>query len=471
MSNDTNSISTPELLLRHGYSYIELIGEGSNGKTYLSKSLKTGVIVAIKALKFSDNLKNYELFKREAETLKSIHTPGTPRFYDYITGEDEFTECWLVQEYIKGNSLLDKLEPGKRVSEIKSLEIIFETAQIVHELHTKYAPPIIHRDIKPSNILAYKAESGETKFCLIDFGAVANPQKRGLNSTVAGTVGYMAPEQLIGDCTIQSDYYALGATALHIMTGINPSEFPTDGFKIQFEGMLKQRVPNVHKETIDLLHKLLAPNPEDRPKDSKELLNSISQVLVSINSTTIMKANKDREKLEKKIRFAQSGFYKFLCHGGLWLLYCLLFTGSIIFISFIFANQNLNFDPIIVIGVVVTIPIAFLIGSLGKNYESNLGKLNDKLRALPDYSLQEEKVQKYHYLVEEKADLSDSKEAAGEIVRIIDNIIEYVVAIGHEYYTAFYQDEGKNSYKLGDKIRVKYVKKFGKYLFYDIKPE
>ena len=265
-----NSLETPPILVQRGYQYIELLGEGSNGKTYKARNKKTGEIVAIKALKFSDNLKNYELFEREAKALQQINVKGVPKYYDYISQEREFTECWLVQEYVKGDSLLDLLENGTHFDELEILLIIRDLTRIVHDLQTFYAPPIIHRDIKPSNILIQRVDD-QIKVNLIDFGAVANPQKRSGGSTVAGTVGYMAPEQLVGDCTLQSDYYSMGATALHLFTGCMPSELQSDGFELHYEEPLKSKVPDIHPKTLALLKKLLAVQAQNRPKDTDEL--------------------------------------------------------------------------------------------------------------------------------------------------------------------------------------------------------
>ncbi len=272
---DSYSLETPPILVQRGYQYIELLGEGSNGKTYKARNRKTGEIVAIKALKFSDNLKNYELFEREAKALQAINVKNVPKYYDYISQEREFTECWLVQEYIKGDSLLDLLEKGTHFKgthfdELEILLIMRELTRIVHDLQTFYAPPIIHRDIKPSNILIQRVDD-QIKVNLIDFGAVSNPQKRSGGSTVAGTVGYMAPEQLVGDCTLQSDYYSIGATALHLFTGCMPSELQSDGFELHYQELLKSKVPDIHPKTLALLKKLLAPQAQDRPKDTDEI--------------------------------------------------------------------------------------------------------------------------------------------------------------------------------------------------------
>ncbi len=284
-----NGIQTPDLLIQHGYVYRSLIGEGANGKTYLGQNLKTGEIVAIKALKFSDSLKNYELFKREAETLQAISHPGVPRFYEFIMSQTEFTECWIVQEYVEGRSILDVLEDkksaGKNFTIKETFELIYETVQIVCALHKNYAPPIIHRDIKPSNILIRAQGEMGNRVALIDFGAVANPAKRSSQSTVAGTVGYMAPEQLLGDCTIQSDYYAIGATALHMLTGIIPSDLPSDGFQLQFEAALQESVPDCPDELMQFFSMLLAPNITDRPANADIVVSMMNLVIERLNSS------------------------------------------------------------------------------------------------------------------------------------------------------------------------------------------
>lgn len=264
---------TPQKLKSAGYQLIREIGEGANGKTYLGKNKRTGEVVAIKALKFSDELKNYELFEREAKTLKQIQTPGVPKFFEYITDGQKFRDCWLVQEYIEGKSLQDLMDQGVHFTENEVLEIMRHTANIITELQTRYSPPIIHRDIKPSNIMVEFDEASHAikQVHLIDFGSVANPQRRSGSSTVAGTVGYMAPEQLMGDCTTQSDYYSLGATALYLLTGVQPCDFPSKStFQIEFEPILKQKYPKISKNMIQLLRKLLT-KAENRPQNSAEL--------------------------------------------------------------------------------------------------------------------------------------------------------------------------------------------------------
>ena len=101
------------------YRYEKLIGEGANGKTYLARNLNTGEAVAIKALKqFQRNdFKSFDLFKREAETLSSIHVHGVPRFYESIISDNPDSENFIIQEYVSAPSLQSYLDDKRKFTE------------------------------------------------------------------------------------------------------------------------------------------------------------------------------------------------------------------------------------------------------------------------------------------------------------------------------------------------------------------
>ena len=284
--DNAEPIKTP-LSLAYDYTFIKLLGEGANGKTWLARSKIDGSLVAVKELKTSliQDLKSLELFKREAETLKSISVPGVPRFYDCIFSfsdrnfnDDEENACYLIQEYVPYSSVLELLADEGKFTEEETLNVMEKLANILLLLQTQYSPPIIHRDIKPSNLLCEVDNMNNVQIALIDFGAVANPQKRSGGSTIAGTFGYMAPEQLQGDCCIQSDYYAMGATAVQMLTNVSPYNLPSDVFKLDYKPTLYREAPEVSKPMIEFLDYLLAPNPSERPKDAFTLLNAIKNV-------------------------------------------------------------------------------------------------------------------------------------------------------------------------------------------------
>lgn len=284
-SNPPTSAMTPDILSKR-YTYTTLLGEGATGKTYRARDKLMGYDVAIKALRFHSNLKTHELFRREAATLKSIRLQGVPRCHDIVENPDDIDEVYIIQDFIDGESLQSLIDLCKNMSHTEDIDDpiiekctkkqpivpIADVLRCMHDLVTildglaSYNPPIIHRDIKPSNILYCN-----NRYYLIDFGAVANPQRKSMNSTIAGTQGYMAPEQLIGDATIQSDFYGLGATVLHMITGISPVDIPTDGFERLYDSILDQY--EVPSSLVELVKKLLAKSPTDRPKNAQEILD------------------------------------------------------------------------------------------------------------------------------------------------------------------------------------------------------
>lgn len=284
MKND-KSIKTPSIL-HSKYRYLRLLGEGSNGKTFLAKNLFSGEYVAIKALKLnqSENFKSFELFKREAETLSSLHVVGVPRFYESILSNDIGGECYIVQEYIDAPSIHTYLQNKRIFTEQETLILMKKAAGILNILHSQYSPPVIHRDIKPSNILCALPESNllsaweSIQPYLIDFGAVANAHSNSDRSTIAGTVGYMAPEQNFGECLPQTDIYALGATALHMLTGVPPYEMDFETFTLKFDDAINAHAPKTSKGMRVLLGMMLDYTYDKRPASAHALLDMIQNV-------------------------------------------------------------------------------------------------------------------------------------------------------------------------------------------------
>lgn len=279
--SSSEQINTPAQLASR-YRFIKLIGEGSSGKTFLAEQFETGKQVAVKILKFSliENFKSYELFKREAEVLKSIHVNGVPCVYECVVQDNASELSYIVQDYIEYPSLMSILDEKKKLTETEILAILEPLADIIFALQTNYVPPIIHRDIKPSNILCDMQEPQSVKVALIDFGAVANPQKRNVGSTIAGTFGYMAPEQMLNDVAIQSDYYAIGATALHLLTGVLPYEMASrdNAFELDLEAIIEQYAPETSLQLRALLAHLLETKAIARPLNASVLKDEIVRV-------------------------------------------------------------------------------------------------------------------------------------------------------------------------------------------------
>jgi hypothetical protein len=125
----------------------------------------------------------------------------------------------------------------------------------------------VHRDLKPKNLM----RRADGALLLIDFGSVkdalSDPQLGG--STVAGTFGYMAPEQFAGDACPRSDLYALGATAVALLARQEPRTL-LEGGRLVWRDRVRVSAP-----TAALLEALLAVDPEDRPAGAGEVLRRI----------------------------------------------------------------------------------------------------------------------------------------------------------------------------------------------------
>ena len=279
--DNAQTLITPEAL-RFKYKYLRYLGEGSTGKTFLAQDLNTGQHVAIKAFKAKSNeaFKNLELFKREAMTLASISLPEVPRFYQSLFSSNLSEDNYIIQEYIDAPSLLSYIDEHGRLNEQDTLIVMEKVAHILHALHSDYSPPIIHRDIKPSNILCKLSNHDWhcAKLYLIDFGAVANACVVDDCSTIAGTVGYMAPEQNFGEFVPQTDYFALGATALQMLTGIPPYQMDFEVFTPKIDETLSKYAPETSNHMNALLKILLSQAKDKRPKDADALLQMIHNV-------------------------------------------------------------------------------------------------------------------------------------------------------------------------------------------------
>ena len=276
--HETHNESHPQLVhpLFSKYTIEREIGHGAQGRIFQGKRLSDNLTVAIKQLNISSikTWKEYELFHREAALLESVHISGVAKFYEAIECLDDDPPCsYIVQEYVEGASLQKMIRDGHRFKVDDVYDILIQTLRILAKLHQN-EPPIIHRDIKPSNLMITSDRNGKFKVTLIDFGAVANPQIQGGGSTVAGTFGYMPPEQLTGKPAPASDIYALAALAVQLFCGKSPADLPQKDFRLIFEPELQ----NQPHELVVLLGQMLDPKIEQRLADIPEIIQRLQNI-------------------------------------------------------------------------------------------------------------------------------------------------------------------------------------------------
>ena len=253
-------------LLGH-YHDLSYIGSGSQAK--MLKALNSeGKPVAVKVfdLKKADNWKKIELFEREIDIIKKLHIQGIPSYIETIRTNDYI---YLVEEYIDALSLEKQLDRGRIFNVDECIKIFERIAEILQDLGAS-KPPVVHRDIKPANILVDK----HYNVYLVDFGVVNNNNAATFSMTFAGTAGYVAPEQLYGKATVTSDIFSLGATMLHLLTGVSPCDMKLKGISPDVDRYMPASVPSWMPQ---LIKRMMAVKPSQRPQSGGELIDLIKK--------------------------------------------------------------------------------------------------------------------------------------------------------------------------------------------------
>ncbi|MEL4895179.1 serine/threonine protein kinase [Crocosphaera sp. Alani8] len=264
----------PQQIFCDRYQLSQCLANNAGRQTWLAKDIissqNQSVIVKLLAFHPEMHWDDYKLFEREGDVLKQLNHPKIPNYKDYFTIEKntEASLCWfgLVQDYIPGKTLQQVLEEGEHLTEEQVNNIAVQVLEILQYLHN-FESPILHRDIKPSNLILTEDE----EIYLVDFGAVQNAAAiEGVTFTVVGTTGYAPLEQLWGKAVPASDLYGLGATLIHLLTGVSPVNLPQDNLKIQFSDRL-----SIDTFFVKWIERLIDPDLNTRFKSAKEALISL----------------------------------------------------------------------------------------------------------------------------------------------------------------------------------------------------
>ncbi len=188
----------------------------SSATVYRARAEGTGLpkVVALKCT-------TYGRARHEARILAQLAHPCIPRVFDLVLGD---LQAFLALEFIEGETLLHVLESCKARGMLpRAWQVLgwgIQLCDVLCYLHNRI-PSITFRDVKPGNVI--RANDG--RLVLVDFDVAAHHLAlREDDFPVAGTPGYMAPEQRAGTPSFspRSDVYSLGATLYHLLTGNFP---------------------------------------------------------------------------------------------------------------------------------------------------------------------------------------------------------------------------------------------------------
>ena len=267
-------------VLQGRYQLKQKLEQNAGRQTWLAADLQSlpNQLVIVKLLAFGSEVQwdEVKLFEREAQVLQQLNHPQIPKYRDYFCVDDRLLWFGLVQEYIPGSSLKELLNQGKRFTQQQVRQIAIEVLNILVYLH-ELNPPVLHRDIKPSNLIWGEDE----QVYLVDFGAVQDKAaKEGATFTVVGTYGYAPMEQFGGRAVPASDIYALGATLIHLLTGVVPADLPQQNLQIQFADRV-----SLSPSMVCWLQKLSEPALERRFSSARLALVALESG-ITLNSST-----------------------------------------------------------------------------------------------------------------------------------------------------------------------------------------
>ena len=262
------------------------LGHGGVGIVYRALDQKLhGKRVVVKILldKSLDNSWIVQKFQQEKEALARVDHPGVVGILD--TGELPDGQPYLVMQFIDGVTLRSQIK-SEGMPLDRAAEIIKQIGRALAIAHDK---GIFHRDLKPENIMLQSFTGGEEQVKIIDFGIAKLKNSTVAPSTVAGatagTVAYMAPEQLSGRPTsATTDIYAFGAIAYEILTGRKPFN-PETGFELLEMQRRGVRVsasdlrPALSSDANDLILRALNFDPAARFGSAREFGDALAHAL------------------------------------------------------------------------------------------------------------------------------------------------------------------------------------------------
>lgn len=266
-------MTTLERELRPELELVRALGEGRSGRVFLAKEPRLNRLVAVKVLapELAGARVALARFEREARAAAGLNHPNvvTVHRFGYLSSGVPY----LVMQYVKGETLEDKVAAEGLLSPADARKIL---AQVADALAAAHRSGFVHRDLRPENVLC---DEDDGRVLVSDFGlAGVLPELRGTDARltqageVLGVPEYTSPEQLRGEeATERSDVYALGIMGYRLLTGEGPFA-QKDGPALMAAHLsgsprpLRSLREDVDETLAELLEHCLAKDPLKRPR-------------------------------------------------------------------------------------------------------------------------------------------------------------------------------------------------------------
>jgi eukaryotic-like serine/threonine-protein kinase len=285
-------------LLAGRYRVARKLGAGGMGTVWAAVQENLGREVALKVVRADllDDQAAVERFHREARTVSTLQHPHIVGIYDFAT---EGPLQFIVMELLRGDTLRARLESRGRLGTRASIGVVRDVASALAAAH---AAGVIHRDLKPDNVMLVEAAGRPDFVKILDFGVAKLLDAKGgarmptltQQGMMVGTPGYMAPELVLHGVTDdpRSDLYALGVLWFEMVVGRALFEANTAvGLVMKHATEPAPRpteaAPHVEvpPQIEEVIVRLLAKDPADRPKSAAALVAALDELLMTAPNT------------------------------------------------------------------------------------------------------------------------------------------------------------------------------------------
>jgi serine/threonine-protein kinase len=261
------------------------LGRGGMGTVYAADHLALGRRVAVKVMhrEWRQHPDLLARFHNEARVCGRLGNPHIVEVHDFLRTDDG--SPFIVMEHLDGESLAQRLGLDGPLTVAQVVQMM---TQVCSALACAHGEGILHRDLKPANIFLLpehdEHDHDGVRVKVLDFGLSKAP---GALASVTGTMeiigtpAYLAPEMARGrSVDHRADLFALGVVAYEALSGRRPFEgqaIPAILYQVVHEDPppLASLRPETPRRLSELIARLLAKSPDDRPQDAETVLGAL----------------------------------------------------------------------------------------------------------------------------------------------------------------------------------------------------
>jgi WD40 repeat protein len=246
------------------YRLVRMIGQGGFAEVYLGQHIYLDTLAAIKVLHARLESDDVEYFLAEARTVARLLHPNIVRVLEFNV---EDMTPFLVVDYAPNGTLRKRHARG---IPLPPATIVSYTRQVASALEYAHEQKVIHRDVKPENMLVGR----RNEILISDFGIAVISQSSRYSSgaqgiqDMAGTIAYMAPEQIQSQACPNSDQYSLGVVVYEWLCGARPFQGSFAEIAVKHTlappPSLREKVPDLPPAVEEVVVKALAKDPQQR---------------------------------------------------------------------------------------------------------------------------------------------------------------------------------------------------------------